>query len=159
MNFKNFFLTLNSLLKYEKYFNLLFMVSHNIQFRIRYAETDQMGVVHHGNYAQFLEMGRIEWLRNLGFSYKKMEEENIILPVISMTLNFKKSATYDDLIQVTTKLTKMPSVKIVFDYEIHNEKGELLTVASTTLAFINNKLNKPIRCPKALEEKIDSLWR
>lgn len=134
------------------------MISHNIQFRIRYAETDQMGVVHHGNYAQFLEMGRIEWLRDLGFSYKKMEEDNIILPVISMSLNFKKSATYDDLIQVTTKLKNKPSVKIVFDYEIHNEKGELLTVATTTLAFINSKLNKPIRCPKELEEKIDALW-
>lgn len=135
------------------------MISHNIQFRIRYAETDQMGVVHHGNYAQFLEMGRIEWLRDLGFSYKKMEEDNIILPVISMSLNFKKSATYDDLIQVTTKLKKKPSVKIIFDYEIHNENGELLTEATTTLAFINSKLNKPMRCPKELEERIDALWR
>ncbi|MGV6831302.1 MAG: acyl-CoA thioesterase [bacterium] len=133
------------------------MKTHIINFRIRYAETDQMGVVHHGNYAQFLEMGRIEWLRNLGFSYKKMEEDGIILPVITMSLNFKKSANYDDLIQVKTTLLNTPKVKIKFGYEIHNEKGELLTIAETILAFMDKKKMKPIACPDELLAKIESL--
>ena len=71
---------------------------NQISFRVRYSETDQMGVVYHGNYAQYLEMGRVEWLRSLGYSYKSMEENGIMFPVFSLSLNFKKSATYDDLI-------------------------------------------------------------
>ena len=77
-----------------------------IQFRVRYGETDQMGVVYHGNYAQYFEMGRTEWLRKMGFSYKQMEKEGIMLPVINLSINYKKSAFYDDLIKVKTKLVK-----------------------------------------------------
>jgi len=124
------------------------MKSKEIKFRVRYGETDQMGVVYHGNYAQYLEMGRIEWLRSLGISYKKMEEDGIMLPVISLNINFKKSACYDDLINVKTQLKKMPTAKIEFDYEITNEKGEILTTANTVLAFIDMKTNRPIRAPK-----------
>ena len=133
------------------------MKSHVINFRVRYAETDQMGVVHHGNYPKFLEMGRIEWLRNLGFSYKEMEEDNVILPVISMNVIFKKSANYDDLIQVKTTLLNIPNVKIKFGYQIHNEKGELLTTAETILAFMDKSRMKPIACPEELLAKIESL--
>jgi acyl-CoA thioester hydrolase len=119
-----------------------------IPIRVRYGETDQMGVVHHGNYALYIEMGRIEWLRKLGISYKKMEEEGIMLPVISMQLNFKKSARYDDVIKVKTELKKMPTATIEFDYEITNENDEIITTANTVLAFIDIKRNKPIRAPK-----------
>ena len=126
----------------------------NIQIRVRYGETDQMGIVYHGNYAQYLEMGRIEWLRSLGISYKKMEEDGIMLPVISLSLNFKRSAHYDDLINVKTQLKKMPTAKIEFDYEITNEKGEILTTANTVLAFIDMKTNKPIRAPKFILDKL-----
>jgi acyl-CoA thioester hydrolase len=119
-----------------------------IPIRVRYGETDQMGVVHHGNYALYIEMGRIEWLRKLGISYKKMEEEGIMLPVISMQLNFKKSARYDDVIKVKTELKKMPIATIEFDYEITNENDEIITTANTVLAFIDIKRNKPIRAPK-----------
>ncbi len=127
---------------------------NKVSFRVRYAETDQMGVVYHGNYAQYLELGRVEWLRALGFSYKKLEESGIILPVISLHLNFIKSAVYDDLITVVTKLKKTPSVKIEFDYEIFNEAGEILVEANTSLAFMDKNKNKPIRCPEYLLEKI-----
>ncbi|MBT8273774.1 MAG: acyl-CoA thioesterase [Bacteroidia bacterium] len=133
------------------------MIPHKIEFRVRYGETDQMGVVYHGNYAQYLEMGRIEWLRNLGISYKEMEEEGVMLPVISLSLNYKKSAAYDDLIQVTTELRKLPTAKIEFDYIIANEKGEILTTAETTLAFINIKSQRPMRCPEYLLEKLKRL--
>ncbi|MBT8264976.1 MAG: acyl-CoA thioesterase [Bacteroidia bacterium] len=130
------------------------MFTNKIEFRVRYGETDQMGVVYHGNYAQYLEMGRIEWLRSLGVSYKKMEEEGIMLPVISLSLNYKMSAYYDDLIQVTTTLKKIPTAKIEFAYKIENEKGEILTEAETTLAFINIKTKRPMRCPKYLLDKL-----
>jgi acyl-CoA thioester hydrolase len=123
------------------------MNNNKISFRVRYGETDQMGVVYHGNYAQYLEMGRVEWLRSLGISYKKLEEGGIILPVISLSVHFKKSALYDDLITVETILKKSPSVKIEFDYKIYNEKNELLIEANTVLAFIDAKKNRPIKCP------------
>ena len=119
-----------------------------IPIRVRYGETDQMGVVHHGNYALYMEMGRTEWLRKFGISYKKMEEDGIMLPVISLGLNFKKSACYDDVINVKTQLKKMPTATIEFDYEITNERGEIITLGNTVLAFIDMKSKRPIRAPK-----------
>jgi acyl-CoA thioester hydrolase len=131
------------------------MVFNDISFRVRYGETDQMGVVYHGNYPQYLEMGRVEWLRTLGISYKEMEESGIILPVISLRLNFKKSAIYDDLLTVRTILQKRPQVRIEFDYEIYNEKKELLAEANTVLAFMDTTNNKPIRCPEYILERLN----
>ncbi|HLT54070.1 MAG TPA: thioesterase family protein [Flavobacteriaceae bacterium] len=130
------------------------MKFHELSIRVRYGETDQMGVVHHGNYALYLEMARTEWLRSLGVSYRDMEASGTMLPVISMSLNFKKSAYYDEVIKVITKLKKMPSVKIEFDYEIFNEKGELLVEASTTLAFIDVKTKRPIRAPQYIMDAL-----
>ena len=121
-----------------------------IQIRVRYGETDQMGVVYYGNYALYLEAGRTEWLRKFGLSYKTMEEKGIMLPVISLAINYKKSASYDEVINVKTQLKKTPNVKIEFDYEITNEKGEILTTAETTLVFIDAKTNKPVRAPQYL---------
>ncbi len=128
---------------------------NSISFRVRYGETDQMGVVYHGNYPQYLEMGRVEWLRSLGFSYKSMEESGIMLPVFSLSINYKKSALYDDLITVQTYLKKRPSVKIEFDYKILNEANEILIEANTVLAFIDMKTKRPIKCPDYLLKKID----
>ena len=125
-----------------------------IKIRVRYGETDQMGFVYHGNYAQYLEMGRIEWLRKLGVSYKKMEEEGILLPVLSLDINFKKSAYYDDVINVKTQLKKIPTVRIEFDYEITNKKGEIITTANAVLVFVNLKTKKPMRCPKYILDKL-----
>lgn len=130
------------------------MVLNEISFRIRYAETDQMGVVYHGNYAQYLEMGRVEWLRSLGYSYKSMEESGVMLPVISLQMKFKKPAVYDDLITVETRLKKMPSVRIEFDFTIYNESKEVLVEATTVLVFMDMKTKKPIKCPDYLLEKI-----
>ena len=130
------------------------MFPNKISVRIRYGETDQMGVVYHGNYAQYLEMGRIEWLREFGLSYKKMEEDGIKLPVISLSLNYKKPATFDDLIYITTQLEKLPTAKIVFNYSITNEEGDILTTAQTTLAFIDMATERPMRCPKFLLDKL-----
>lgn len=130
------------------------MLTHTHSFRIRYAETDQMGVVYHGNYAQFFELGRTEWLRSLGITYKGMEEIGIILPVISLNCKFLRSAYYDEKLTVTTILKKQPSVKIEFDYEITNQQNEVLTTGNTVLAFINSNTMKPMRCPDEILEKL-----
>ncbi|SNZ00654.1 acyl-CoA thioesterase [Flagellimonas pacifica] len=127
---------------------------NSFSFRVRYGETDQMGVVYHGNYAQYLEMGRLEWLRALGVTYKSMEENGIMLPVISLQINYKKSALYDDLLTVETTIKKSPLVKIEFEYRIFNEAKELLTEANTVLAFIDMKTGKPIKCPDYILEKL-----
>ncbi|OYQ37761.1 thioesterase [Flavobacterium cyanobacteriorum] len=120
---------------------------HEIKVRVRYAETDKMGVVYHGNYAQYFEMGRVEWLRNLGLSYAFMEEQGIMLPVVQLTLNYKKPARYDDLLTVRTILKKRASVKIEFDYEIYNERGELLTTGYSMLVFVDMKTGRPVLPP------------
>lgn len=125
--------------------------------RVRYAETDQMGVVYHGNYAQYLEIGRVEWLRNLGVSYKKMEELGVMLPVVSLTMNYKKSAKYDELLTIRTILKKLTSVKIEFDYELYNEQGDLLTTGNSILVFINMKTGRPMAAPDYVVEKISKL--
>lgn len=130
------------------------MSFNEISFRVRYGETDQMGVVYHGNYAQYMEMGRVEWLRSMGISYKKMEENGIMLPVISLHVDYKKPALYDDLITVRTILKKMPSVKIEFDFEIYNESREILANATVVLAFIDMERNRPVRCPQYLLDTI-----
>jgi|TARA_R100001369_G_scaffold92845_1_gene140347 acyl-CoA thioester hydrolase len=126
------------------------------KIRVRYGETDQMGVVYYGNYAQYLEQGRTEWLRELGFSYKWMEENNVQLPVVNLNVDYKRPARYDDVLTVTTTLKKMPTVKIEFQYEIHNEANELLISATTTLAFIDTKTNKLRKAPDYLLEKLEA---
>lgn len=130
------------------------MGSNEITFRIRYGETDQMGVVYHGNYAQFLEMGRISWLRALDLSYKEMEAKGVILPVVSLEMKFIKPALFDDLVTVKTKLKKLPLVRIEFDYEMTNEQGEILLTANTVLAFMDAGKKRPIKCPDYILEKL-----
>lgn len=130
------------------------MKTHEFKVRVRYAETDQMGVVYHGNYAQYFEMGRVEWLRNLGISYKWMEENGIMLPVVSLSMNYKKPARYDDLLTVKTIFKKQTSVKIEFDYEIYNENNELLTIGNSILVFVDMKTGRPVGPPKYVLEKI-----
>ena len=130
------------------------MKEFEFNVRVRYAETDQMGVVYHGNYAQYFEMGRVEWLRNLGLSYKFMEENGIMLPVVSLTMNYKKPARYDDLIRVRTIFKSQTSVKIEFDYEIFNEKDELLTTGTSMLVFVDMKTGRPTLPPQYVSEKL-----
>ena len=123
------------------------MKEHQIQVRVRYSETDQMSVVYHGNYIPYFEMGRVEWLRNKGISYKSLEESGIALPIVSMTINYKKPARYDDLLTVITKFKSQTAVKIEFDCEIRNENDELLTTAYFLLVFVAINSGKPIAPP------------
>ncbi len=130
--------------------------STKTKIRVRYGETDQMGVVYHGNYAQYFEIARIDWLEKLGFSYKKMEDDGVMLPVVALNTNFKKPAFFDDELTITTMLKNEPTVKIEFEYELHNQQGELLTTGSTVLVFVSMETRKPIKCPDIMLEKIKS---
>jgi acyl-CoA thioester hydrolase len=123
--------------------------------RVRYGETDQMGVVYHGNYASYFEIARTEWLRNLGITYKELENKGIMLPVISLFFNFIKSAKYDDVLTITVILKKKPLVKIEFDYEIYNQNKEKISIGNSVLAFMDMKTNKPMRCPDYILEKLN----
>jgi len=123
--------------------------------RVRYGETDQMGVVYHGNYASYFEIARTEWLRNLGVTYKELENKGIMLPVISLFFNFIKSAKYDDDLTINVILKKKPLVKIEFDYEIYNQKKEKISTGNSVLAFMDMKTNKPLRCPNYILEKLN----
>jgi acyl-CoA thioester hydrolase len=133
------------------------MKNHEISVRVRYAETDQMAVVYHGNYAQYFEMGRVEWLRNMGVSYKWMEDNGIMLPVVSLTMNYKKPARYDDLLTIKTIFKSQTSVKIEFDYEIYNDKRELLTTGYSMLVFVDMKTLRPTIPPSYVLDKIKDL--
>ncbi|MEE9408991.1 MAG: thioesterase family protein [Polaribacter sp.] len=128
------------------------MKKSSTKTRIRYSETDQMGVVYHGNYAQFFEMGRTEWLRSLGVTYKDMEISGVMLPVISINFKFIKPALYDDILTIYTFLKKKPMVKIEFDYEIKNQNDELICTGNSVLAFMSSKTMKPMKCPDYLLE-------
>jgi acyl-CoA thioester hydrolase len=121
---------------------------HQIQIRVRYSETDQMQVVYHGNYAQYFEIGRVEWLRNKGVSYKSMEQSGVMLPVVSLTMNYRKPARYDELLTLKTILKNRTSVKIEFDYELYNENLELLTTGNSILVFVDMKTGKVTSPPQ-----------
>lgn len=118
------------------------------ELRVRYSETDQMQYVHHSNYAKYFEIARIEWLREAGISYKKMEEQGIMLPVVNLLTEFKKPAKYDDVLTIKTAIKQIPTAKIIFTYEIYNQKDELLTTGESTLVFVNMKKNRPMKCPE-----------
>jgi len=134
------------------------MLSHKLQIRVRYGETDQMGYVYYGNYAQYFEMGRVEWLRSLGISYKRMEDSGIMLPVLNLNIDYKKPAKYDDLLTLKTTLLKKPSIRIEFGFEIYNEGQELLTKGYTSLVFIDMKRNRPTKAPDYIMEIVNPLF-
>lgn len=141
--------TKNSLYKLPK------TVKKNLtKLRVRYGDTDQMGVVYYGTYALYVEQGRTEWLRALGISYKWMEEHDIQLPVVHYSIDYKSPARYDDMLTIKTFLKEIPTVKIEFFYEIYNDSKQLLATAKTTLVFIDSKTGKVRRAPEYLLEKL-----
>ena len=128
-----------------------------VEIRVRYSETDQMGVVYHGSYVPYFEIGRVEWLRKKGISYKELEATGIALPIVSMHINYKKPARYDELLKVTTKLKSQNGVKIEFDCEIRNENDELLTTAHFILVFVSLKTGRPTAPPDNILELFKTL--
>lgn len=130
------------------------MFKHTIQTRVRYSETDKMGFCYYGNYAQFFEMGRVETLREIGVTYADMEDQGILLPVVDFRVKYFKPALYDEVLDIVTTLVEEPLIKIEFDYEIYNQKKELLTKANTVLVFTDDATKRPIKAPQELIDKI-----
>jgi acyl-CoA thioester hydrolase len=119
------------------------MFENSTKIRVRYGETDQMGYMYYGNYAEFYEVGRVEMLRSLGLTYRGMEESGIMMPVLEMKCKYLKPARYDEEITVKVIMDKMPGVKIHFRYELFNEKEELIHQGETLLVFVNMATNRP----------------
>ncbi len=130
------------------------MIKGDIKLRVRYSDTDQMGYVYYGRYASYYEIARVELFRNLGFSYKKLEEEGIGMPVIDMETKYLLPIKYDEEITISTRIEKLPSSRIVFHYEILNQNNNLANTAKTTLTFINLLNKRPVRTPKELLDLI-----
>ncbi|NCT95160.1 MAG: acyl-CoA thioesterase [Chitinophagaceae bacterium] len=128
------------------------MYEHTTTVRVRYAETDQMDIVYYGNYAQYFEVGRAESIRDLGFTYKKMEEMGVHMPVVQLEVRYLRPAHYDDLITIKTMLKSLPEDhEITFYNEVYNEKNKLLTTGKVTLYFINSETGKRTQMPEALK--------
>ena len=135
------------------------MYEYSTTVRIRYAETDQMDIVYYGNYAQYFEVGRTECIRELGFTYKKMEEMGIRMPVVSMEAQFLRPAHYDDLITIKTILKELPeNHEITFYNEVYNEHKKLLTRGKVVLFFIDSQTGKRTGMPAALREKLTAFF-
>ena len=131
------------------------MYEHTTTVRVRYAETDQMDIVYYGNYAQYFEVGRAECIRELGFTYKKMEEMGVRMPVVAMEAKFLRPAHYDDLITIKTLLKELPQKhEIEFHHEVYNERKKLLSTGKVALYFIDSKTGKRSSLPDELREKL-----
>jgi acyl-CoA thioester hydrolase len=121
---------------------------HINTIRVRYSETDKMGYCYYGNYAAFLEVGRVEALRSKGVSYRSLEENGVMMPVLEFTIKYFLPAKYDDLLFVHTMITKIEGTRIYFEYEILNEADKKIIAAQTTLVFVSAVTMKPISAPK-----------
>ncbi len=140
-------------------YNLSLKMIHTTHsIRVRYGETDPMKYVYYGNYAEYLELGRVELFRSIGMSYNEIENQGIWLPVSEYKIKYIKPALYDQKLEIHTYLKNKPGVRIEFEYEIYNEEQVKITEASTTLFFLSAETNKIIKCPDFLMDLIKKNW-
>lgn len=130
------------------------MFIHETIIRVRYADTDQMGYVYYGNYATYFEVARTEMLRSLGMTYKSMEGDGVMMPVLEMKSKYFKPAKYDENIRIKVSIEQKPGVRIVFKYDLYNENNEHIHQAETTLVFVDIEKNKPCMPPHNFMKKI-----
>ena len=129
------------------------------KIRVRYAETDPMNVVYHGNYAQYFETARAESIRQLGFTYREMEEMHIIMPIVEFHCKFIRPAHYDDLLTVKAILKELPTDhRIEFHHEVFNEKEKLLTLGRAVLYFMHSRTKEKTTMPAVLYEKVKTFF-
>jgi acyl-CoA thioester hydrolase len=131
------------------------MFTYDTQIRVRYAETDQMGYLYYGHYAQYYEVGRAEMIRSLGISYKEMEAVyGIMMPVMSLQMRYVRPALYDELLTIRTTLRQLPESTMTFHHEVFNEKKKLVNGGSVKLCFVDMKTGKTVGPPQYLIEKL-----
>jgi len=136
------------------------MIKSESKLRVRYGETDQMGYVYYGVYAQYYEVGRVDAMRQLGFSYKDVEAKGILMPVVEFIVNYKKPAFYDDEITIITYIKKKPEgLKIIFDYECYNSKKELLNTGKVTLVCVDKLTQKMVKLPNWFNKALSSFFK
>ena len=126
------------------------MIHTTHSLRVRYGETDPMKYVYYGNYAEYLEVARVELFRELGIPYNEIENQGIWLPVSEFSIKYLKPGLYDEILEIHTYIKKLPGVRIEFEYEIYNSSNEKITEAKTTLFFLDAKKNKVVKCPDFL---------
>lgn len=127
--------------------------------RVRYSETDQMGYVYYGNYASYYEVARVESLRQLGLTYREIEEMGVMMPVLENRSKYLAPARYDDLLRIVTTLREKPGVRIRFEYQIFNAENVLIHQGETILVFINKLTNRPCRQPPAMEKALERFFQ
>lgn len=135
------------------------MYTHSCDVRVRYGETDRMGFVYYGRYAEYFEVARVEALRSLGLPYSNIEEQGFMLPVLDLSVRYHRAARYDDLLRVEADIPELPGVRIRFNYRIHNAAGDLLTEATTTLVFVDRATGRPCRAPADLLARLAPFYR
>lgn len=126
------------------------MLRIETDIEVRYYETDKMGVVHHSNYIRYFETARTIAMKKAGIPYNEMENQGIVMPIVAVSCEYKRPALFGDVLRVTTILEKLPTVKIHFTYEVHNDKGVLLATGATVLAFAHKETMRPTRAPQNL---------
>jgi acyl-CoA thioester hydrolase len=134
------------------------MYIQETKYRVRYADTDQMGYVYYGNYARLYEIGRVEALRSLGFSYKEMEDSGVMMPVYENHSKYIAPALYDELLTIRTTVKTIPSARVVFHYEILNSADKIVHTGETTLVFVKMENNRLTTAPKDLLEKLNPFF-
>ncbi len=134
------------------------MYQFDYQYRIRYADIDQMGYMYYGNYAKLYEIGRVEALRSLGLRYRDLEESGIIMPVYENHSKFITPAKYDELITIRVIIKDLPKIRIVFNYEIFDESSTLIHTGETTLVFLKTSNNRITACPSEILEKLNPFF-
>lgn len=136
------------------------MLTYDVtDIRVRYYDTDQMGIVYYGNYARYYEIGRVELMRSLGLNYKELEERGISMPVYDLNSRFIRPAKYDDLLTIRVTVPQLPKTRFMFTYEIFNQDGLLLNTGQTTLVFIRADSGRPCTAPGDLMEAIKPFFR
>lgn len=123
-----------------------------VSIPVRYAETDQMGVVHHANYLVWMEIGRTNLIKDLGFSYAQLEKEGILAPVIDVQISYKKPCKYGETVQIQTWIEDYNGLKVVYGYKIFKESGELAVTGTTTHVCVKKENFKPVSIRKTHPE-------
>lgn len=134
------------------------MYSSETFLRVRYAETDRMGYVYYGNYATYFEVARVDALRALGYSYKDMEDNGIIMPVLEFAIKYFKPAFYDDELRIVSTIHELPSTRLKFEHETYNSENVLLNKAHVTLVIVNQATGKPCHAPDYFLDALKMNW-
>ena len=146
--------TVSDMIFYDKEY-----LYHETTVRVTYRDTDRMGYSYYGNYPTYFEIGRTEFLRELGLTYKQLEDDGYLLPISKMTIQYHKPALYDELLTVRTIYKKLHSVKVEFLHEIYNEKKELINTAGILLVFVSAETRRPVQAPEYYMKLLENEWK